>query len=79
MGSCGLRRRTGQREGSALQDTAWGPGGMRDHEQIRVYLGGQDIEGGPSKRALFALKEELRAAGVEGRADKKDRAKAWKR
>lgn len=72
----GLRGRIGQRVGSALREAAWGPGGMRDREQIQVDLGGQEVEGGPSARALFALKEELRAVGVEGRADKKNWAKA---
>lgn len=48
-------------------------------EQSQGYLGGQEVEEGPSERVLFALKEELRAVVVEGRTDKKDGAKAWKR
>lgn len=73
---CGLRGRIGQRAGSALQEAAWGLGGMRDPEQIQVYLDGQEVEGGPSEMALFALKEELKPVWVEGRADKKNGAKA---
>lgn len=34
---------------------------------------------GPSERPSFALKYELRAIGIEGRPDKKDRAKSWTR
>lgn len=48
-------------------------------EQIQGSLGGQEVEGGPSERVHFALKEELRAVGVEDRTDKKDGAEAWKR
>lgn len=70
----------------------WAEGGIRTtggrlgsrgkgetQEQIQGSLGGQEVEGGPSERVHFALKEELRAVGVEDRTDKKDGAEAWKR
>lgn len=54
MRECGLRGRTEgwARGGAALQEAAWGPGGMRDQERIQVYLGDQEVEGGPSEGAL---------------------------
>lgn len=60
MRDCGLRGRAELRRrtegwakgGAALQEAAWGPGGMRDQEWIQVYLGGQEVEGGSSEGAL---------------------------
>lgn len=59
-----------RRTGSAQGEVAGGPGGQRKSEergkQTLIYLGGQEVKGGPSAKPLFTLQEEFRAIGVGG-------------